>query len=73
MKLKEYLKMVDVEIDTTTIKEWDDLSLALHLATDGNLWAYPLEENGYCEEENHKVVEVELPSGEVCLAEVWDE
>ncbi len=71
INLETYLKTVNV--NAKDINDWEDLSEALNYYTDGNLWAYPLEELDYCLEEEKNFVIVDLGNGNKALAELPEE
>lgn len=70
--IEKYLKLINLndKINKNDITNYEDLSNALSEMTDGNLWAYSMEEMNYCLEENKKICIVNLENGNVALAEL---
>lgn len=66
--LNEYLNLVNV--NAKGIENWEDLSDALSYYTDGNLWAYPLDELSHCIENDINVCLVTMENGNKALAEL---
>ncbi len=73
--IEMYLKLVNLndKINKNDITNYEDLSNALSEMTDGNLWAYSMEEMNYCLEENKKICIVILENENVALAELPEE